>query len=377
MRETGVSNARPRLMAPLFLAVIASACVAPAPAPAPARISQTPVGPPQPRTAPLPAPAVPRPPAGLEARIATLGQSFAGSVGIAVRDVSTGWTVSYNAQRPMPQQSVSKLWVSMAVLDAVDRGTISLSEPVTVRRDNLTVFHQPVRAMMGANGFATTYGALMRIALTQSDNTCNDMLLRRVGGPDAVRGMILRKGLGRIAFGPGETLLQSGIAGLEWRPEYAQGNGFQVARAALPYARRQAAMDRYLADPMDGATAEAIAGALARLKRGELLSPASTRLLLTTMGDSRTGPQRLRAGLAPGWTLAHKTGTGQELGGLATGYNDVGVITAPDGRSYAVAVMIASTRHPIPVRQRLMADVVRAVVASHSWLGSAPTIAAQ
>lgn len=339
--------------------------------------------PPRPQAAAAPAwrapalvtPAIPaasRPPAGLEASIVALGRGFSGQVGIAVRDVSTGWSIGYNAEQPMPQQSVSKLWVAMTVLDAVDRGALRLSQPVVVRPANLTLFHQPVRAMMGKDGFATTYGELLRIALTRSDNTCNDMLLWWAGGPDAVRSMITRKDLGRIAFGPGEALLQSRIAGIQWRPEYRGGAGFLKARAALPYDRRKAALDAYLADPMDGATAGAIAGALARLEQGNLLSPASTQLLLGTMRSSVTGPQRLRAGLGSGWTLAHKTGTGQELGGLATGYNDIGLITAPDGRSYAVAVMIASTRVSIPVRQRLMADVVRAVVSAHDWSAGQP-----
>ncbi|WP_380876414.1 beta-lactamase [Sphingomonas sp. DBB INV C78] len=371
MRKSGEWITGWRLLTPMAL-VVAAACVAPTAQPV-APIARAPA--PLPPAPPAPPPVI-RAPASLETRIAELGRNFSGSVGIAVQDVSSGWTVGYNAARPMPQQSVSKLWVSMAVLDAVDRGTIRLSEPVVVRRENLTVFHQPVRAMMGKEGFSTTYGELMRIALTQSDNTCNDMLLRRAGGPDAIRAMILDKRLGRIAFGPGETLLQSGIAGMEWRPEYSSGNGFQIARAALPYAQRQAAMDRYLADPMDGASAEAIAAALARLQRGELLSPASTSLLLGTMRDSRTGPQRLRGGLAPGWTLAHKTGTGQDLGGMVAGYNDVGVITSPNGRSYAIAVMIGSTRQSIPVRQRLMNDVVRAVVAADAWAPRQPTIAA-
>ena len=58
--------------------------------------------------------------------------------------------------------------------------------------------------------------------------------------------------------------------------------------------------------------------------------------------------------------------TGQDLGNLSTGYNDVGLIVAPDGHRYAVAVMIASTRRPIPARMQLMGDVTRAVVASHA-----------
>jgi beta-lactamase class A len=73
----------------------------------------------------------------------------------------------------------------------------------------------------------------------------------------------------------------------------------------------------------------------------------------------------LKGGLQAGWTLNHKTGTGQELGGVQTGYNDIGILTAPDGRSYAVAVMIKRTTTPLPVRMTLMSNVTRAVIEQH------------
>jgi beta-lactamase class A len=137
--------------------------------------------------------------------------------------------------------------------------------------------------------------------------------------------------------------------------------------------RRHAALDAYLAHPEDGATPVAVAVGLARLKRGELLSPASTALLLRVLGQTETGPMRLKAGLPEGWSIAHKTGTGQDLGDQTTGYNDVGLITAPDGRAYAVAVMIATTHRPVPERQDLMASVAAAVAAVHD--GRAPATA--
>lgn len=325
-------------------------------------------------TSPLPAPrppaqpptvlaATPHAPAALNREIGRLGAGFDGRAGIAVLDIDAGWSASFNGDQPMPQQSVSKLWVAVAALDALDRGAMRLNDPVTVTRADLTLFHQPIRANVGAGGYATTIGALLNQAMTRSDNTANDMLLWKVGGPEAVRGLLMDRGVRGVRFGPGERLLQSRIAGLEWRQDYAIGNGFLQARAALPAATRSRALDAYLDDPMDGATPLGIVDGLAKLQRGRLLSPASTRLLINTMTESRTGPQRLKAGLGAGWTAAHKTGTGQELGSLATGYNDVAIITSPNGHSYAVAVMIASTRQSIPVRQKLMADVVRAVVA--------------
>lgn len=340
-----------------LLPLLLGACVAPP-------ISPPHVAPPvrvvQPRA--VPPGATPRPSAMLLREIERLGRGFDGVVGIAVRDVQAGWTVSYNGTGRFPQQSVSKLWVAMTLLDAVDEGRLRLSDPITVTRADLTLFHQPVRAMMGPNGFSTTIRELLTIAMTQSDNTANDVLLRRAGGPEAVRRFLARNGIAGIAFGPGEKLLQSRTAGLEWKPEYAGGQAWLAARAALPFEVRRAALERYLADPMDGAQPEGMVAGLARLRKGELLSPSSTQTLLSIMAASKTGPQRLKGGLGENWAFAHKTGTGQELGSLATGYNDVGLLTAPDGRTFAVAVMIASTRQPIWARMQLMQNVTRAVV---------------
>ncbi len=83
------------------------------------------------------------------------------------------------------------------------------------------------------------------------------------------------------------------------------------------------------------------------------------------MGEAHTGPNRVKAGVPVGWQYAHKTGTGQELGARQVGYNDVGIMTAPDGSSYAVAIMIGDTRLPIPKRWELMQSVARAVAALH------------
>jgi beta-lactamase class A len=257
------------------------------------------------------------------------------------------------------------LWVSITALDAVDKGRVRLDDPVTLTRDDLTVFHQPIRALVLGGGYTTTLDDLMIRAITTSDNTANDKLMRLAGGPKAVRAMIAAKGLGAIRFSNGERSLQSRIAGLTWNAAYSIGTAFWDARGALPAKARKAAFDRYVADPYDGAAPSAVVGALARLKRGQLLSPASTRHLLDVMSRTRTGANRLKGGLAPGWVLNHKTGTGQELGGKQAGYNDIGILTAPDGRSYAVAVMIKLTSVPLPVRMTLMNNVVRAVITQH------------
>ena len=53
------------------------------------------------------------------------------------------------------------------------------------------------------------------------------------------------------------------------------------------------------------------------------------------------------------------------LGEVQAGYNDVGILTAPDGRSYTVAVMIKKTSMPLMIRMEMMHEVVKAVIKQH------------
>ena len=346
----------------LILATAAlAACVStprqiaqPRAAPAPARIQQVP-----PPLAPRATNAVPQ---GLRDELTALWRGFPGKTGIAVRRIDGDWVIGQRGGDLFPQQSVSKLWVTMTVLEKVDRGELALDTPVTIGRDDLTLFHQPLAARVVREGVVrSTVQSLIDEALTASDNSANDALLRAAGGPQAVNEFLARKGLTSIRFGPGERLLQSGIAGVQWRQELSAGRAFQAERERVPIDRRRNLLSAYVADPVDGASPEAIVDALARLALGQLLSPASTRLMLDTLGRTRSGPNRLKAGVPMGWRFLHKTGTGQDLPPISTGYNDVGIMTAPDGTRYAVAVMLGETTAGIPARMQLMQSVSRAV----------------
>ncbi len=306
-------------------------------------------------------------PSGLQADLQDLVDRYHEPVGIAVTDVTAGWTAQIAGDDVYPQQSVSKLWVALAVLQAVDDGKLRLDQWAVMRPEDRSVFYQPLASRIrGPDGLAITLADLLRHALIESDNAANDKLIREVGGADVVTRVIAEKGLAGLAVGGTERDLQTRTAGLAWRPEYGTTWLFKQARAQLPDAVRDAAQAAYLADPPDGASPVAIARALAALKRGELLSRASTDFMLQLMGEARTGTLRLRGGLPPGWAIAHKTGTGPDWRGASVGINDVGLLTAPDGHAYSVAVMIRQTDRPASARHALMQGVTRAVVAQWS-----------
>lgn len=351
-----------RRCAALTSLVVISACVS-APKPPPKR---PPVFIPAPKPKPVvEAPRSSAPSPSLFPALRAVAASFDGKLGIAVTRLDGDWTFSSQGEAYFPQQSVSKLWVALTVFDAVDSGRLTLDQKVLITRGDLTLFHQPIAQLVDDDGYETNVSELLLRAMTQSDNTANDSLLRTVGGPSAVRNMLERKGLSGIRFAGGERALQSATAGMTWQQRYSVGRTFYAERAKVPDAVRREALDRYLATLPDGAQPQAIVSALAKLKRGTLLSANSTRVLLSLMNEAKTGKQRIAGGVPEGWRYGHKTGTGQDFAGTSTGYNDVGIITAPDGTSYAVAVMIASTRQPVPVRQQMMQSVSRTIAAQH------------
>jgi len=290
--------------------------------------------------------------------------------------VASGWTAQVAGDQVFPQQSVSKLWVALAVMQAVDDHRLTLDQAVVMRPEDRSVFYQPLaNRIRGPNGLQITLADLLRHALIESDNSANDKLIAELGGADTVTRTIAAKGLHGLAVGGPEREVQTRTAGLTWKPEYGRTWIFKTARAQLPDAVRDEALAAYLDNPPDGATPLGIVTGLSALKRGELLSRASTDFMLGLMEEARTGAMRMHAAVPSGWTLAQKTGTGPDWRGASVGINDVGLLTAPDGRTYAVAVMIRQTSRPPSARHAIMQNVVRAVVAQ--WQAHAEQLPAE
>jgi beta-lactamase class A len=306
---------------------------------------------------------IPQAPQELQAHLDRLVEAYGEEVGVAVTEVEAGWTAGVDLERPYPQQSVSKLWVAITVLKAVDAGLITVDDWVTMTEADRSVFFQPLASRIGRKGYPIQVRGLLRRAIIESDNSANDKLMQIAGGPDGVRDSLTEMGLTEVKVGAYERDLQAQTAGMVWRPEYGVDWNFQHARERLPMAVRKAAMDAYLADPLDGTSPAAITRTLADLQNGKLLSATSTDLLIGMMTEARTGPRRLKGGLPRGWKIAHKTGTGQDFQGFSAGINDVGLLTAPDGRVYAVAVMMRKARKGVTARLAFMQSISRAVVA--------------
>ncbi len=298
---------------------------------------------------------------GLQAELDRLAHGTPGRIGACVADATA--TACVNGDQRSSMQSVMKLVVAIAVLEEVDAGRWPLGEAVTVRRQDLSVGVQPIARLVGAAGFRTTIGDLMRRAIVDSDSAATDVLVARLGGPKSVQAVLDRHHILGVRIDRDERHLQTETQGLEWRPEYVDPAVLDRAIDALPKARREEAFRKYLADERDTATPRGMVALLQALAEGHLLSPGSTKHLLQVMSETATFPDRLKAGLSPGWTLGHKTGSSGDLGGVAVATNDVGILTGPDGARISVAVFVSDSPAPAPARAAVIAGVARAAIA--------------
>lgn len=303
----------------------------------------------------------------LESQLNKLDTSGAQAhVGIGVLDLNTGESWFQNGLQRFPMQSVFKLPLSIVVLKLVDSGKLSLSQLVTISSQDFAGY-SPILKEIKGNSAQFTVRDLLERSIGMSDNTAADALARLVGGPQKVTAILHQMNLRGIRVDRLEQQLQPDCVGLknfrpELAPELANEQRYKEAVDKIPVRVKQAALETYLTDPRDTATPEDMVALLAKLQSHQLLSEKSKALLLKIMTDSSTGQHRLKAGLPPGWSIAHKTGTGPEVLGIGTATNDVGIISSPTGRHIALAVFIAGSKAPVASREKVMESIASAVV---------------
>jgi beta-lactamase class A len=269
-----------------------------------------------------------------------------------------------NGQESFSLQSVMKLVVSLAALDAVDRHALQLNEQIVVHREDLSLYVQPLADLVGAAGYTLTLGDLIHRAIVDSDSAAADILIRRLGGVDRIQQYLNQKMIKGVRIDRDERHLQTEIVGLTWRPEYVNADTLEKAIAGIPAERRAEAYHKYQRDLRDTATPLGMALLLQRLASGELLSPGSTRYALATMAQTVTFPDRLKAGVPDGWICMHKTGTSGSWDSVTAATNDVAILKAPDGTYISLVVFIADTRQPANARSRVMRKITSVTVAS-------------
>lgn len=270
------------------------------------------------------APALPATPFdALPEAFAKLKTAGGGRLGVAMHDTKSGRTVAYRAAERFPLTSTFKLLAAAAVLIQVDAGKASLDQRIVFQESDIVTYSPATKPRVGGDGM--TLAEICDAAITVSDNTAGNLLLRVLGGPTGFTAAMR-------AIGDETTRLD--------RIELALNE-------AIP------------GDERDTTSPRAMLDNLQKLVLGTALKPASRNQLVAWMKANKTGNERMRAKLPAGWIVGDKTGLG-ERGTM----NDVGVIWPPDGAPILLAVYLTNSETPLAERAAVHQEIGRLVAAA-------------
>jgi beta-lactamase class A len=263
-------------------------------------------------------------------------------LGVALMNLESGEFWTFNGDRTFPLASALGAPLAAATLSEVDAGRLKLDETLTIDDETLSPPPSPIADAWPARR-AYSVRDLLTAVLDGSDTTADDVLMKRIGGPGAVTGWLRLKNVEQVRVDRYAREIGPDLAGMA---------SFRAAwKGEAAYAAAMAT-----------ATPRSLLHFLMELDDHSLLSRASSDLLLQMMTEGRAGGRRLRAGLPPGVALAHQTGSSRTDLGLTPATNDLGILTLPDKRRYAVVVFLSGSTLDAAGRDAVIADVARAIV---------------
>lgn len=252
-----------------------------------------------------------------------------GRVGVKALLLETGESVSLKPNENFPMQSVYKLPIGMAVLQQVDAEKIKLEQKVKVEKSDYVRQgqHSPIRDR-NPNGVELSVKELLRFAVSESDGTASDVLFRLAGGAETITRYLNEIKVNEIVVANTEKEI-----GSDWETQYRN------------WASPEGAVDL-----------------LRALNERRGLSEQSQALLLKLMIETPTGLKRLKGLLPSNTVVAHKTGTsGTNANGINAATNDIGIVTLPNGRHFAIAVFVSDSPKDLATREEVIAKIAKAV----------------
>jgi beta-lactamase class A len=245
-----------------------------------------------------------------------------GRIGVVALEPRSGRRRGYRDDELFPMCSTFKLLAAAAVLARVDRGQERLDRFVRYGQKDLLSYAPTTRAHVKDGGMSV--GGLCEAAIQLSDNTAANLILASIGGP---------AGFTRFCRGLGDPVTRLDRT----EPEL---------NSSIP------------GDPRDTTSPAAMTRSLSAVLIGSVLQPASRSLLNAWIKGTRTGQARLKAGLPPGWTLGHKTGTGDR-----GSTNDIGILFPPSGPPILAAVYFTGSKARPEAIEAAIANVGSAIAA--------------
>jgi len=261
---------------------------------------------------------------------AELEAQHGGRLGVAFVDTSTGRITGYRMHERFGMCSTFKLPLAGVLLREADAGRLSLDEVLPFTEADM-VSHAPVTRKHLSEG-GMTIRALAEATQKTSDNPAANLLLKRLGGPDAFTQKL--RDLGDMT-----TRLDR----------------YETAMNIVP-----------TGEVRDTTSPIAMAKLISHLLAPDTLSYEGRSTLIQWMRDTATGKNRLRAGLPESWRPGNKTGTAYHKS-MANKYNDVAAFWPDRDTPVIVAAYYEGPGHFAAVRRKDEAVLMEVGKLASEW----------
>jgi beta-lactamase class A len=246
------------------------------------------------------------------------------TIGVGIYNLETGDTLTVGGAKHYPMQSVYKFHLALALLADVDSKKRNLNDPIPIlKRDLHEETLSPMRDKNPNGHYSLSLAELLHYMVSESDNNACDILFKLYGGANKTERYIKHLGIRDISIKATEAQMHG--------PFRVQYTNWTTPYAAILL------LDKFYKE--------------------HILSKSSSDFLLDAMTNSNNPTDRLKAGLPEDAKLAHKTGTSGHKKGMQAAQNDIGIVTLPNGKHYAIAVFISNSFEGDDENARIIANI--------------------
>lgn len=247
------------------------------------------------------------------------------TIGVSIKHIENKDTLSINGNLKAPLMSVFKFHIALATLNLVDNGTLSLTQKVFVKQEDLHNTWSPIKDEYPKGNMYLTVDQLLRYTISHSDNNGCDILLDLIGGTETVQKFINKQGIEDFVIKVNEQEMRT------WDNLY-----------------------------INTSTPLATTELLEKFYQGQILKKKSTKYLYQLMVECSRGLTWMKAGLPEGTELAHRTGiSNTNESNLRVAMNDVGIAKLPNGKHIIISVYLKDITETRENTEKIIADITK------------------
>lgn len=249
------------------------------------------------------------------------------TVGVSIKGIEDKDTLSINGNLDAPLMSVFKFHIALATLNLVDKGKLSLTQSIYIKKEELLPnTWSPIRDSFPSGNIYLTLDQLLRYTVSHSDNNGCDIILKLIGGTETVQRFISKQGIENFTIKVNEHQMQT------WENCY-----------------------------INTTTPLATTKLLEKFYKGKVIKKKTTNYLYQLMVECSRGLTWVKAGLPTGTELAHRTGiSNTNENNLRIAMNDVGIVKLPNGNYFIISIYLKNITETKEDTEKIIADISKA-----------------